>query len=245
MSALAHYLEDEGLATAAIVQVREHAEQVRPPRALSVPYELGRPLGEPGDPAFQRRVLLALLGLLVREDGPGMLVDYEEQSANSMPDPRWQPPVDTARWADDFDTPWDAGEALEWELARLRPSHTSVAQRLGQTSVGVSRLGEDRAAKCIAAYAAGEPMASPFDEISDLLLMRYAADDLKAYYLEAATAGDGRPNSTQLSDWLWRETILSKVLMHIRGEALAGDDKRAKTVAGRFLVPPPRAEALS
>ena len=245
MSALAHYLEDEGLATTTIAMIREHAEQARTPRALWVPFELGRPLGEPGDPAFQRRVLLALLGLLVREDGPGLLVDYGEQCPNGEPDPRWQAPVDTARWAGEFDTPWDADEALEWEVARLRPSHSSVVQRLGYTTVGVARLGIDRAARCVAAYAAGDAMASPFEDISDLLLMRYAADDMKAYYLEAAMASAGRASSEQLTGWLWHETILAKVLMHIRSEALAGADKRAKTVAGRFLVPLHRANELS
>jgi 6-phosphofructokinase 1 len=35
-----------------------------------VPFILGRPLGAPGDPAFQRRVLLAVLGHLQRGGSP-------------------------------------------------------------------------------------------------------------------------------------------------------------------------------
>ena len=61
MSALGHYLESEGLATASISLIRLHTEKIRPPRALWVPFELGRPLGVPDDPAFQTRVLRALL----------------------------------------------------------------------------------------------------------------------------------------------------------------------------------------
>ncbi|HVH82241.1 MAG TPA: selenoprotein B, partial [Stellaceae bacterium] len=58
MSALGHYLEEEGIATVAIALIRPQAENTRPPRALWVPFELGRPIGPPSDPAFQKRVIM-------------------------------------------------------------------------------------------------------------------------------------------------------------------------------------------
>jgi hypothetical protein len=64
--------------TARISLVREHTAVIRPPRALHVNFELGRPLGVPGDAAFQRRVLDRLLGLLPRTDGP-ILETHEEE----------------------------------------------------------------------------------------------------------------------------------------------------------------------
>ncbi|UCG38011.1 MAG: hypothetical protein JSV00_07355 [bacterium] len=70
MGALAHYLEDEGLSTTQISLVREHTLRIRPPRALWVPFELGRPLGPPGEPEIQARVLRAALQLLERPSGP-------------------------------------------------------------------------------------------------------------------------------------------------------------------------------
>lgn len=245
MSVLAHYLEDEGLATTALSLIRVQTEKVRPPRALWVPYELGRPLGVPNDPAFQRRVLLALLRLLERDDGPGLLVDYEEESPNAEPDPNWAPPVDTAAHLGQLRDPREAEEALLAEVDRLGASYVTAFKRAGRTTMGVSRLTREQAARCLAAHAAGRPMASPFEDISDLLLMRFAADDLKAYYLEAATAPGGNPSSGQLTDWLWRETILAKLLLHIRSNALARGDAREKIVAGRFLVPAHRAAELA
>ena len=76
MSALGHYLEERGLATAAISLIRPQTENTKPPRALWVPFELGRPFGPPSDPAFQRRVVLAALRLLEREDGPVLIEDF-------------------------------------------------------------------------------------------------------------------------------------------------------------------------
>jgi hypothetical protein len=46
--------------------------KVRPPRALSVPWPLGFPLGAPEDAPLQRRVLVALLSLLSRTDVPAL-----------------------------------------------------------------------------------------------------------------------------------------------------------------------------
>ena len=65
MGALGHFLEREGIPTAGISLVREHTEIVRPPRALWVTFELGRPLGKPDDAAFQTRVLRAQLDMLI------------------------------------------------------------------------------------------------------------------------------------------------------------------------------------
>jgi hypothetical protein len=44
--------------------------KIRPPRALSVPYPLGYPLGEPNNPELQRSVLRQALALLERIDVP-------------------------------------------------------------------------------------------------------------------------------------------------------------------------------
>ena len=48
----------------------EVTAKVRPPRALSVPWPLGFPLGAPDDAALQRRVLTGLFALLPRTDVP-------------------------------------------------------------------------------------------------------------------------------------------------------------------------------
>lgn len=57
-------LEEHGIATVALVLLEEVARAVRPPRALSLPFRHGYPLGAPGDPELQHRVLDAALALL-------------------------------------------------------------------------------------------------------------------------------------------------------------------------------------
>ena len=58
MGGLSIFFEEAGLSTTGISLIRINTEKVAPPRALWVPFELGRPLGAPSDPAFQRRVLV-------------------------------------------------------------------------------------------------------------------------------------------------------------------------------------------
>jgi hypothetical protein len=76
---LSHYLEREGLATTQISLIREHTQTIRPPRALWVPFELGRPFGSPGNADFQKQVLIAALRLLEAPEGP-LLVDFSEEA---------------------------------------------------------------------------------------------------------------------------------------------------------------------
>ena len=76
---LAHYVEGQGVATTQISLIRPHTEVIKPPRALWVPFDLGRPLGVPNDAGFQKRVLLSALNLFEETSGP-VLVDFPEEA---------------------------------------------------------------------------------------------------------------------------------------------------------------------
>ena len=82
MGGLAHYIEEEGIPTTQISLIREHSEAIKPPRALWVPFELGRPLGVPNDADFQKRVLMSSLKLLEAEQGP-VLEDFGDEAPDS------------------------------------------------------------------------------------------------------------------------------------------------------------------
>src|SRR5579872_796933 len=84
--ALAHVLEENGLATVQLSSVRGHTEQLKPPRALYCEFPFGRPLGKPNDPEFQRRVLLAAFALLERPSGP-VLEDFPQSISDASGEP--------------------------------------------------------------------------------------------------------------------------------------------------------------
>ena len=131
MGGLAHFIEDEGIATTQISLVREHSETTRPPRALWVPFELGRPLGAPGDATFQSRVLRAVLTLLESSDGPVILEEYGEEAPAVIADEEgvgWACPVNLPPLPVDLEAGAGYRAALLDEVQRLTPWY-EVARR--------------------------------------------------------------------------------------------------------------------
>ena len=241
MSALGHYLEEEGIATVAIGLIRPQIENTKPPRALWVPFELGRPLGPPSDPPFQKWVLLAALRLLEREDGPVLITDFPDDDPRAQPDPAWHPPFAPEAAGDG--SPAALAARLEAEIAQLRKVHERWVAQYDRTTVGLSGLSIADCARYVADWLYGRMPASPREGFSAPLLLRFAIDDVKAYYLEAAAAGPARPSSRQLGDWLWNGTAAGAAIQALRAAHLESADERLKLIAGNFLVPAVRQRA--
>lgn len=225
MSGLAHFLEDEGLSTVVVALVREHAEKMQPPRALWVPFELGRPFGTPNDAELQQRVLKAALALL-DEPGPGPLLrDYAGAAGYRDDDVKWIPPrLDTGSVAA------EAGSALPcWQDAQKRSSRTSF---------GISGLSPEAAIEYINRYHSPEPMPNP-KGMAPVSRARFAVDDIKVLYFETALAEGGHPSSYQLNEWFWKKTLAGKMILDFQDAARHADDRNLRLVAGS-LVPAER-----
>ncbi len=241
MSALGHYLEEEGLATVSISLIRPQTENTRPPRALWVPFELGRPFGPPSNPVFQRQVLLAALRLLERTDGPVLLEDFPDDDPRWQPDPNWQPPSIPASNGESGGVLLASG--LQAEVLALRGSHQRWIAHYHRTIVGVSGLAIEDAAGYVAEWLRGNSPESPRDGFSAPLLLRFAIDDLKAYALEAAAAGLTKPSSRQLGDWLWKKTATGAAIYGLRDTLLNSEDQRLRLIAENFIIPGARIRA--
>ncbi|CAN5725438.1 hypothetical protein BH24ACI3_BH24ACI3_00210 [soil metagenome] len=76
-------IEREGISTVSITLLRDVTESIRPPRALSVPFKFGYPLGRPNDPDLQHQVIAAALKLLDRDDVP-FIEDFVVDEADSV-----------------------------------------------------------------------------------------------------------------------------------------------------------------
>ncbi len=220
--------------------IRVQMEKVRPPRGLWVPFELGRPLGEPGDPAFQRRVLMRALRLLERSDGPVILEDFAEDAPGWRDRPGWRPPFELLSpppaAALTSGGAWAA--AMASEIAVLRPFWDRTRTRFGRSTVGLFGQPPDAWPGVAARFLDGELPASA-GHATPALALRFLADDLKAYYGEAAQAVGDPPASRQIDGWFWRETLAGRFLIALRGAAEASGNNALKTVGTRFFVPAP------
>jgi hypothetical protein len=199
--------------------VREHTETVRPPRALWVTFELGRPLGAPDDPPFQRRVVKAALDLLARTDGP-LIADYPEHVPEVTDFSGWACPINLAP---------GATESLLAEIDRLATWYDRSRARLGRTTVGVSGLDM---------HAAGALVERALDaDLPPAQALKEATDDLRAYYLEAAAAFPDPGSARSRKEWLWSETKLGRALLALQPKLAASADPQHKILGNLTLIP--------
>ena len=234
MSAIGHYLEEEGLATVAISLIRPQTENTKPPRALWVPFELGRPFGPPSAAAFQKRVVLAALRMLEGAEGPIIIKDFPVDDPRATQDPTWRPPFTPAAVSDSL------AARLEAEILRLQGAHERWVAQHRRTTVGLSGLPIGDCARYVADWLRGKTPPSPREGFSAPLILRFAVDDVKAYCLEAAAAGAATPSSRQLGDWFWNESATGSAIHVLREVLQAGDDDRLKLIVANFMVPATR-----
>jgi hypothetical protein len=236
---LAHYLEEDGIATVLIALIPQHAKAMRPPRALAVPFDLGRPLGAPNQPEFQREVLREALDLATRE-GPGPI--YEEFG---RPAPRveseagWACPVNLEARPDDLS---ELERAVADEIARLRPWHDRAIALRGHTATKTSTLHVEEINRFLNAFL-GEspPTESPVAGFSLGDVFKLAAEDLKAFYAEAATARpDSMTTAEEFGDWFWDETAAGALLEALREACSSHQDPLVRGFAAATLVPAAR-----
>lgn len=238
VSGLAHYFEDQGIATVCIALVPQHAKQMQPPRTISVPFELGRPLGVPGDPEFQTSVLRHALSL-IEKSGPGpVFEEFDEDAPATNPDAvvdAWSCPVSFAPPPADV---LDYAAALLEEIHLLHPWFEKGRKARGYTSTGTSGLDSAAIAAFLSAFVSQDPpQESPVtgQSLSDSL--KLAVEDLKAYYYESADAQPGLSTSSDMAHWLWHETTAGKLIKSVSEACQSHADEMVKLVAAFTLVP--------
>ncbi len=247
MGGLANFIERAGVATTSISLIREHSEAVGPPRALWVPFPLGRPLGVAGDNAFQRRVLHAALNLLETATAP-LIEDFPEEAPNTEEREGWVCPVSFA--------PPQAPtleQRLRMEIARLNPWAEETRRARGRTLIGASGGSIETldAIAAVLAYVAdggdvhqlptadgdGQPIDVAWWHTMPFLL-RHLAEDLRIHYQEAIAAqpGSGQPTHRELTQWIFSQTVLGETLTKVGETITATGERRLLTLRG-YIIP--------
>lgn len=223
---LARLFEEAGLSTTAIAMVREHAERVKPPRALFVPFPFGFALGKPNDPELQHRVLAAALDLLRHDAGP-VLVDFPEEEQQQFLLPQ----------ASAVQPDQKAERDAATEVTALRAFYERWLEgNGGRTSVGLSGIPQRRfrgMIRFLEAYARGEE-ADMKERPPDATLpqfVRYCVDDLKAFYYEARLAQRPDASEQELHRWFWGETAAAQLLRAVAQRMNATEDPALKYLA--------------
>jgi hypothetical protein len=228
------------VATASISLIREQSEAVHPPRALWVPFALGRPLGSADDPEFQKQVMRAALGMLATATQP-TIEDYPIEAPAEAEPGQWACPVNFPVAKDESFT-----ARLTAEVTRLAPWSAETRASRGRTLFGVTGATPDQieaVARALGTLADHGNMTEPPDEDIEWkfempLLVRHLADDLRTFYHEAIAAqpGPGAPNHDVLNDWIFSGTALGDTLLAI-AEHLTEDNRPISLFVRGLLIP--------
>jgi hypothetical protein len=223
---LARVFEEAGLTTLTIAMVREHAEKVKAPRVLFVPFPFGYALGKPNDPPLQHRVIGAAIALLQRAQGPA-LEDFPEEEA---PAGLVQASGVQPRAAEAAQDP--ANEVTTWRAFYER----WLEDHNGRTAVGLCGIPQRRwrgVIRFLESYSRGEdvdlkerPAAVPVPQF-----IRYCVDDLKAFYYEARMAQRPAVSEPELHRWFWGETAVAQLIRAVAQRMTATDDPALKYFA--------------
>ncbi len=240
MGALANFIERAGVATASISLIREQSEAVRPPRALWVPFALGRPLGSAADPQFQKQVLRAALGMLSTATEP-TIEDYPVEAPAEAQPSEWACPVSFAVAQDTSIT-----ARLVAEVTRLAPWSSETRAARGRTLFGVTGAGPEQIQEVARAFGgiaeSGNLTDLPAESVDWAfampLLVRHLADDLRTFYHEAIAAqpGPAAPNHDALNDWIFSGTALGDASLAIAAHLTKDNSSYALLVRG-LLIP--------
>ena len=224
---LSRVFEEHGLATTTIAMVREHAEKVKPPRALFVPFFFGFALGKPNEPEYQHGVLKAALGLLKAESGP-VLEDFPDDSA-----PAVMPQASQVAASEE-----QSSRSAADEVTALRAFYERwVENNSGRTAVGLCGVPQRRfrgVIRFLEAFASGQPdadMAERPDGVSLAQFIRYCVDDLKAFYYEARMEQNRDADEDALHRWFWGDTATGKLVADLAAILNESEDPSMKGAA--------------
>lgn len=238
---LSHFIQRHGIATTSISLIREQSEAVHPPRALWVPFPLGRPLGVADNREFQTDVLRSALGLLETATEP-TIVDYPHEA----------PDGGDGVWACAIELPTpelsELESSLRAEIDLLMPRYLEARRRRGRSTFGISGATLEQMDELVS-YVVAVAEGSGFDEVPASaagpdwihptpMLVRFVVEDLRAFYQEAVTseADAGPPSQHDMHTWIFEETALGRVIKQIAQLITDNEDPRLLFIRG-LLIP--------
>ncbi len=238
MGGLSHYLEEEGLATTQISLIREHTEIMKPPRALWVPFELGRPFGAPGNAAFQTRVVVSALELLVATEGP-VLADFPDDAPDSaVPITSLVCPVSFVSLLEKSNSTDMLLEAFRNEAADLHNWYDLAIRNGERTTAGISGLSLPEIVEFFVSFIGGSREVTTLIDVPVATSLRMAAEDLKAMYFEGVAAQPGmHGGSKAMADWFWGETVAARIINAIRQICIELPENDFQLLGKLLLVP--------
>jgi len=234
---LAHYFESEGLATVLVGFVREQMEAIKPARALFLDFPMGRGMGKPNDPNFQKKVIRAAFDLFDEPSGP-VIENFPEIIPVKNGRMGYALPPELVLNISDIGDLNKLLDEIRVEMDTLRPAYDFAVKSRGRTTVGASELNVSDLAPFIAEFFSGEIPKSPRKGLPAIPLLKLVVEDLEAYYTETRTHRDNIDDLELMGKWFWEETKAGRLLLLLEAVSIASDNKVMLQIVEMSLMAP-------
>ena len=237
MCGLAQIFESQGLSTVLIGFVKEHMEIIKPPRALWLNFPMGRPLGKPNDPEFQKKIIRGAFELFQKSPAP-VLEDFPEIISVKEGRMSYALPVDLVYKVNELGDIEKLTDEVKKELSNLMPDYVKAIDINGRTTVGASEMEISDFVPYIAEFAKGNKPKSPRKGLPAIPLLKLVVEDLNAVYTETRIYKDKIDDFEMLGKWFWEETHAGKLLLAVEAVSLESNDQVLRQIASMSLLTP-------
>lgn len=147
-------------------------------------------------------------------------------------------PVDFSRPPEQMSDTENLLQDMRTEIGAMHSWYSMAKEQRQRTTTGLSGLSPEQIVDLFADFLAGRPLPQPNGQQSAADLLRLAAEDVKAFYLEAVSAQPRHPReAASLADWFWGETRAALVINEVRKRCLDASTKDL-LLAGKLLLVP-------
>jgi hypothetical protein len=208
-------MEAEGLATIALGSQRNQIVAAAPPRGLWCDFPLGRPLGRPGDPEFQHRVLARAFALLT---STAPVMDVFPETVDDGADEVIACPLPPASN--------DGVHPAVAEAKGLRPAYERAVARFGNRAGAGRVVDADHVPEAIEAFVR-VASGTPWKSAGVPGIPARVAQDIRGYYETAAVVlVDHVPSAWAGTRWFFEGTEAGGVVLAARSAMREAGEKQ-------------------
>ena len=234
---LAHFFESSGFSTVLVGFVKEHIQAIKPPRALWLDFPMGRPLGKPNDPEYQKKIIRSAFDLFNESSGP-VLRDFPDVIPVKDGRMGYALPVDLVINKKDIGNIDLLVEEVKAEIKNLGPEYKKALSFRGRTTVGASEMMISDYIDYISLFVKGEIPKSPRKGIGPVPLLKLVVEDLQAYYTETITFRDKIDDFEKIGTWFWEETKAGRLILCLESVSLRSENRVLRQIVDMSLITP-------
>ena len=210
---------------------------MQPPRSLFLDFPMGRGMGKPNNPEFQKKVIRAAFALLDKDCGP-IIDDFPEIIPVSQGRMGYALPPELVLNIKDIGDVSVILAEVKAEMECLRADYDTAVASRGRTTVGASGLTVEELAPFVVGFLNGEIPKSPLKGMPAIPLLKLVVEDIEAYYTETWTHRDNIDDLELMGKWFWEDSKAGRLLLFLEAVSVASDNKVLLQIVEMSLMAP-------